>query len=100
MVCRQMWRFEEGLDHTKAWSVADVRADMVRNSEHWIRSLNLFFSTSVSSLINRLQITMHGRKSGGALLDYSRTSRYTQPVIIEKCQANPLWLEWCQPCEH
>ena len=28
------WRFEEGLDQTKARSVADVRADMVRNSEH------------------------------------------------------------------
>jgi hypothetical protein len=34
-VCRRTWRFEEGLDQTKARSVADVRADMVRNSEHW-----------------------------------------------------------------
>jgi len=34
-VCRRTCRFEEGLDQTKAQSVADVRADMVRNSNHW-----------------------------------------------------------------
>jgi len=39
-VCRRRRRFEEGLDRTKAWthgptwSVGDVRADIVRNSEH------------------------------------------------------------------
>src|SRR5271154_4616920 len=35
------WRFEEGLDRTKAQSVADVRADMVRNSEHCCTSKDL-----------------------------------------------------------
>src|SRR5271155_3677179 len=35
-VCRRTWRSEEGLDQTKARSVADVRVDMVRNSEHCV----------------------------------------------------------------
>src|SRR5271170_4410009 len=35
-VCRRRWRFEESLDQTKAGSVVDVRADVVRNSEHWL----------------------------------------------------------------
>src|SRR5271154_2787504 len=45
-VCRRTWRFEESLAQTKARSVVDVRADMVRNSEHCLFLSQHFFLRS------------------------------------------------------
>ena len=45
------WRFEDGLDQTKAQSVADVRVDMVLNSEHWFASTH-FFSRPYTAVLS------------------------------------------------
>src|SRR5271163_3138155 len=82
MVCRRTWRFEDGLDQTKARSIADVRADMVCNSEHCMRSL--FFVAELETVLGvilKLIIRFQGLKT--AEISYSRQLP-VMPIFLRK----------------
>ena len=60
------------MDQTKAWSVADVRADMVRNSEHWVDQ-GLIQHDRVFSLVSDLLIVIaNARRNGNIVLRKSK----------------------------